>query len=116
GCPTSSSPKYAVRPVAPKTPRLAEGGDPSGSFRHSSGLTKLYSRQPPYPVTKSPGFNLAERDSTTSPTKALEITCPISNGGTYERRSRIRPRRYGSTEINFVRSNTSPSAGSPVVV
>ena len=71
GCPTSSSPKYAVRPGIPSTPSAVEIGAAVGSiFRMPLPSDTAYSCQPSRPSTTSPTANPGWLERTTSPTVA----------------------------------------------
>jgi len=74
--------------------------------------TVVYSCQPSDVSTVSPMPIRASFDATTSPTVWPTITSPTFAGGTYDFASFIRPRMYGSTETNVLRTRSSPSAGS----
>ena len=53
-----------------------------------------------------------ERDSVTVPTAPPSSGSPSRNGGTYDFTSFIRPRMYGSTDMNMLRTRTCPGASS----
>ena len=59
----------------------------------------------------SPGSYRGSFDSTTSPTACAVITSPTSRPFAYERAVLMRPRWYGSTETQCVRTSTSPGPG-----
>ena len=70
------------------------------------------SRQPRSWTTQVPTGHRSFREATTCPTAPPVSGSPSANGGTYDRVSFIRPRMYGSTETNALRTTTSPSPGS----
>ena len=87
GWPTSSRPKYAVRPVMPKIESACSGVAPGGSLVTlvvivgRSRSTWAYSCQPAMPDTMSPTASFGEALSTTCPTVAARITSPMPTGG-----------------------------------
>ena len=108
---TSSSPAYAVMPGMPSTPRLADNETPStfaAGWACEAGSTAI-SRQPRPCTTWSPTAMSGEFDSMTSPTAPPARGSPIWNGGTYDFTSFIRPRMYGSTDMNRLATTISPS-------
>ena len=63
-------------------------------------------------TTHEPSSKRPLRDAMTCPTAPPVSGSPSANGGTYDFASFIRPRMYGSTDMNAFRISTSPSAGS----
>lgn len=86
-----------------------------GTTGDSDGTATKASRQPKRDTTTSPGLNSVARDSTTSPTAPPSSALLSSKGGTYDFPSFIRPRMYGSTDMNRCRTSTcSASSGGSV--
>ena len=84
GFPMSSNPKYAVRPVVPKTPMASTGSAPGGTCRMPSGpraSATVYSCHPVMPETSAPTGSWSVFDSITSPTPIARITSPIRTAG-----------------------------------
>src|SRR3954470_22328443 len=97
----------------PRTPRYADGGARSVSTTCAAPAgTTAYSRQPRLCSTRAPVATPSAPEATTSPTAPPSSGASISNGGTYERPSFMRPRMYGSTDMNSLRTSSSPSPGS----
>src|SRR3954447_26138155 len=111
--PTSSTPKYAVRPGMPSAPRYEGSGASDGSiFCIPPPSAVTYSCAPKIPVTWSPSANPSWREASTLPTPPARITSPIPTGSMYERPSFIQPRIAGSSDRYSVLTRTSPSPGS----
>ena len=80
--PTSSSPKYAVSPVIPSTPRYAASDTPSTgeTLWTPAPSESVYSRTPKVPWTMSFSPNSGWREVITRPRPIARITSPISTG------------------------------------
>ena len=101
-----SSPRCAVNPVRPSTPRYADSGTPSSTTRNCAASPCATSRHPRSCVTAAPTGTSADVDSTTRPTAPPVIVASSANGATYDSASFIRPRMYGSTERNSLATRT----------
>src|SRR5881397_3196385 len=115
GLPMSNSPKYAVNPVRPIACSASVGGSSTGgTWRSVPARAVAYSCQPSCPTTRSPALKRRSLLSTTSPRFTDVMTSPTSSDLAYERASLIRPRWYGSTEAQRVRTSASPGWGEPI--
>ena len=91
--------------------RVAHGRGESGAAEGSNARalaasTRAASRQPRSWTTQVPSGSASDADATTWPTAPPVSGSPSANGGTYERTSFMRPRMYGSTETNVLRTST----------
>ena len=122
-CAPSTRPTYAVSAMLPTGPRYFTGSAIEVSRRRSvptppsvdtPGRTTEKSRQPSACETASPGEKPSARDSTTSPTVRISSIAALS-GKELKYPSgplaRSRSRMPGSTDVNSLRTSTSPSAG-----
>src|SRR6266550_4394637 len=112
GLPMSKRPKYAVNPVRPTACSASVGGSSTGgTWRSAPARAVAYSCQPSCPTTRSPALKRESLLSTTSPRFTDVMTSPTSSDFAYERASLIRPRWYGSTEAQRMRTSASPAWG-----
>src|SRR3954470_8330521 len=89
GLPTSSRPKYAVRPGMPSVLSITGSGPSPGDSRASIGMSPsplviAYSCRPNVPSTFTPGENPGCFDSITRPIAPARITSPIATGRMYD--------------------------------